>query len=214
MAPVRFDVVVFDLGGVLVQIAHDWRTAHTLAGFDPHPVLDDADFERAFVEFGSAYQLGVLSTADFTQRQAEASRGAYTPAQIERILEVWSGLEYPDIHTVIDVIEAAGVATAALSNTNPAHWARLDGTAEYPTVARLQHRHASHLLGLMKPDPRTFAAFSARTGFDGARTLYFDDSTTNVEAARAAGWSAAGVDPRQPTAPQLLAHLRSHGFEA
>lgn len=212
MAQPRFDVVVFDLGGVLVQIAHDWREAHTTAGLDPHPILDDPDFEDTRATLGTAHQLGALADADFYRLTADASRGVYSAAQVERILHVWSGPEYPDVGIALDAVEAAGVATAALSNTVPAHWARLDGTSEYPAVARLQHRHASHRLGLAKPDPRIFEAFTALTGFEAERTLFFDDAAANVEAARAAGWSAERVDPAHPTAPQLLAHLQTHGF--
>lgn len=207
MTPPPFDVVVFDLGGVLVRIAHSWAHAHALAGFPPHPIVDDPDFERVRVELGTAHQLGALTNVDYYRRKAEASRGAYTPADIERIIEVWSGAEYEGVGAVIDALDAAGIATAALSNTNPAHWARLDGTAEYPTVARLSHRHASHLLGLLKPAPAIYDAFSAITGFAPERTLLFDDAPANVDAARARGWTAELVDPQGETARQLLAHL-------
>ena len=164
-----FDVVVFDLGGVLVQIAHSWAEAHALAGFDPHhPILVAPDFERARIEHSGAHQLGRLASPDYYRLKAEASRGAYAPADIERIIAVWSGAEYPGVSAVIDALDAARVATAALSNTNAAHWQRLDGTPEYPTVGRLRHRYASHLLGVVKPDPRIYAAFSAATGFASA----------------------------------------------
>lgn len=212
MTAAPFDVVVFDLGGVLVQIAHTWAEAHGLAGFAPHPIVDDPAFEQARIELGGAHQLGTLPSAEYYRLRAAASQGVYAPADIERILEVWSGAEYEGVSAVIDALDAAGVATGALSNTNPAHWARLDGTSEYPTVARLGHRYASHLLGVAKPDPRIYAAFSAATGFTPARTLFFDDAAGNVGAARAFGWSAELIDPHVPTAPQLLAYLARHGL--
>jgi putative hydrolase of the HAD superfamily len=212
MSPARFDVVVFDLGGVLVQIAENWAHAHDLAGLPPHAIAHDLEFERRRVELGADYQLGRMSTADYYSRVAEASRGGYTPAAVERLHHAWSRPEYEGVGGVIDALEEAGVATGALSNTNPAHWARLDGTSEYPTVARLQHRLASHLLGVEKPDPRAYERFCEETGFDPARVLFFDDVLTNVEAARGSGWTAFAIDRHAPTAPQLLQVLGRVGI--
>ncbi len=62
----------------------------------------------------------------------------------------------------------------------------------------------------MKPDPRIYAAFSAASGFESGRTLFFDDALANVEAARALGWTAELIDPHAPTAPQLMRHLVVH----
>ncbi len=212
MASTAYDIVVFDLGGVLVQIAQSWAEALQLAGLAPHRGRTGDAFDRARVALGEAYQLGALTSAEYQRRLAAASGGAYVPADIALILDAWSGLEYDGVGAVVDAVESAGATTGALSNTNPAHWARLDGTAEYPTVARLRYRHASHLLGVAKPDPRIFEAFSAAVRVPPGRTLFFDDAPVNVEAARRSGWAAEAVDPDQPTAPQLLAHLRRHGL--
>lgn len=48
--------------------------------------------------------------------------------------------------------------------------------------------HYAADLGAKKSDPAFFAAVEARTGFSGAELLLIDDTTANVEAARAAGW--------------------------
>lgn len=203
-----FDVVVFDLGGVLVRIAESWAQAHQQSGYAAHPITSDAAFEQARSVLGALHQVGRLSNHQFYEGLADASAGAYDAADIERIFGAWSGPEYDGVGAVVDALDAAGVATGALSNTNAAHWPRLDGTSEYPTVSRLRHRHASHLLGVAKPDLEVFAAFSAATGFEPARTLFFDDVERYVEGARAAGWTAVHVDARRQTAPQLLEALR------
>lgn len=212
MSAARFDVVVFDLGGVLVQIAESWAHAHDLAGLPPHDIARDREFDRRRADLAAGYQLGRIETSEYYSRVAEASRGAYTPAAVERLHHAWSRSEYERVGDVIDALEGSGAATGALSNTNPAHWARLDGTPEYPTVARLQHRYASHVLGLEKPDPRAYERFSAETGFEPARVLFFDDVLTNVEAARGSGWTAFAIDRHAPTAPQLLRILAREGI--
>lgn len=203
-----FDVVVFDLGGVLVQIAESWSQAHERSGYPPHAVPANAAFDRARSALGALHQVGRLPNQEFYEGLASASAGAYAAADVERIFGSWSGPEYAGVGAVVDALDAAGIATGALSNTNPAHWPRLDGTGEYPTVARLGHRHASHLLGVAKPDVAIFNAFSAATGFAPSRTLFFDDVLGYVEGARLAGWTAVHVDARRQTAPQLIEALR------
>lgn len=209
-----FDVVVFDFGGVLVRIARTWTEAHALAGLEPHPIVDDPVFLERRIALGEAHQDGSLDSPSYYRLKAETSGGVYSPDDIGRIIDAWTREEYDGVGRVLDALEVAGIETAALSNTNPAHWARLDGTAEYPTVARLRHRYASHLLRLLKPDPRIYEAcdraLEAATGLEGARVLFFDDSLPNVEAARAAGWAAELVDHEGDTVAQLLAALRAH----
>ena len=73
----------------------------------------------------------------------------YSPAEIKRIHHAWLLEEYSGVAATIDRIHAAGVATAALSNTNHAHWVRMN---EFPAVTKLQRRLASHELRLAKPD--------------------------------------------------------------
>ena len=48
--------------------------------------------------------------------------------------------------------------------------------------------HYSAALGVAKPDPRFFRAVEKRTGFSGSDILFIDDSVTNIDAAKAAGW--------------------------
>ncbi len=218
MNPHGIRIVVFDLGGVLVRIAQSWAEAHAAAGLANHRILDNADFAAQLANLTRAYDAGGLSPDQFEERVAAASGGAYTPGEVARVHHAISMNEYPGVGAVVDTIEAAGVETGALSNTNPAHWPRLIGqgsnSPEYPAVARLQHAHASHLLGVAKPDPRIFAAFAKATGFPPSAILFFDDRAENVLGAGNAGWHARRIDHAGDTASQLLRHLGSFGITA
>lgn len=218
MARHEIRIVVFDLGGVLVRIAQSWAEAHAAAGLADHAVLDNADFAEQLGNLTRAYDAGELSPDQFEERVAASSGGAYTPGEVGRVHHAISMDEYPGVGAVVDTIQAAGVSTGALSNTNPAHWPRLTGQGsdipEYPTVARLQHAHASHLLGIAKPDPRIFAAFADATGFPPSSILFFDDRAENVLGAGHAGWYARQIDHAGDTASQLLRHLGSFGITA
>lgn len=218
MTPHGIRIVVFDLGGVLVRIAQSWAEAHAAAGLPNHAILDDADFAEQLANLTRAYDAGELSPVQFEERVAASSGGAYTPGEVARVHHAISMDEYPRVGAVVDTIQAAGVSTGVLSNTNPAHWPRLIGqglaSPEYPTVARLQHAHASHLLGVAKPDRRIFTAFGNATGFPPSSILFFDDRAENVLGAGRAGWHARQIDHAGDTASQLLRHLGSFGITA
>lgn len=164
---------------------------------------------------------GRLSEDEWARRLFAALDRAYTPAELMRIHDAWLAPEYAGAERLVEDLHGAGVATACLSNTNHSHWVRLvhhDGRAalagapEFPAVQRLGRHHASHLLGLAKPDPAIYRAFEAANGVAGGEILFFDDLPENVEAAHAVGWRVEAVDPHvDTTAPQLREHLRRHG---
>jgi len=211
-APVR--IVVFDLGGVLVRIVRSWGEAHVAAGLAPHPIVESAAFNAARAELAHAHQVGAMAPAAYFQAVAAASEGAYSAGDVEAILEAWQSAEYPGVDEVVSEIEQAERATGALSNTNAAHWASLrpvSGTPRFPTVARLQHAHASHLLRLAKPDPAIYRAFERETGFGAGDVLFFDDLEENVAVARSVGWRAEVIDHSGDTAAQLRGHLGRYG---
>ena len=206
------DLVVFDLGGVLVQIVRSWAEAHARAGFPAHPLAEDAAFLARRAPLLDALSTGHIAPAEYYAGVAGASHGLYTPDEVRRIHLAWHWAEYPGVDAVVAAIEASGVLTAALSNTSEPHWADLRGPASrYPTVARLHHAVASHLAGVLKPDPAIYRAVEEASGIEASRLLFFDDLAENVEAARALGWRAERIDPTGDTAAQLLAALRQHG---
>ena len=215
MAKTRIDTVVFDLGGVLVQIARGWDDAHRLAGFDAdHPGLTSDLFRENQRDLANAHQRGELTSDEWIEGVSEASGRAYSPEDAMAILDAWTIEEYPGIAEVIDAIHDAGLATAALSNTNARHWELLGPATgdftNYPNLERLGQLHASHVLGEIKPDIEIYDAFSEAADLNGSRVLFFDDMLPNIEAARRYGWAARHIDYANNPAAQMMATLRHH----
>ena len=75
----------------------------------------------------------------------------------------------------------------------------------------IQHRHASHLFQLEKPDQAIFEAFEHATQARAVDILYFDDLAQNIAAATQAGWRAIQIDPHCETVPQIRRALALHG---
>ena len=198
----HIDLVVFDLGGVLVQIVRSWAEAHERAGLSfPPPSASEFEARRAALP---RHDNGI------------DDQGVYTAEDVRRMSDAWLIKEYPGISRVFDALKAACVDTAVLSNTNDAHWVRLyvqpQDEPEFPTLARAKHRFASHVLGVEKPDARAYRHVERVTGHSADRIMFFDDLLENIEGARAVGWTAELIDHTGDTASQMLASLRRRGI--
>ena len=206
----RAPLVVFDLGGVLVRIARSWAEACEAAGVASRA---GRPAEVVLEESGlvAAYQVGGLDDDTFFTGASRAL-GGYDPREVERVHDAWLRGEYPGAGALLDALEARGVETGVLSNTNAAHWRRM--TAEggaYPAVRRVRHAHGSHLLRAAKPSRLVFERFEAAVGRRGGDVLFFEDSPANAAAARAHGWRAHVVDPAGDPPAEILALLRAEG---
>lgn len=206
LSPIR--LVCFDLGGVLVRICRSWQEVCDAAGFDMriacnngHPAVDG--WQELSVQLG----LGLIDEATWATRISELIDGAYSPDELRMLHQAVLLGEYDGVCEVIDSLHEVGIETAALSNTNHAHWEQL---LEYPAISRLHHRHASHLLGLHKPDQAIYRAFEQHVNYRGNEILFFDDLPENVASAQAVGWNAVQIDYRGNTAEQFLTALQSH----
>jgi putative hydrolase of the HAD superfamily len=206
----RVPLVVFDLGGVVVRICRSWREGCMAAG-----VAHRAEADAALAGAGARglvdlHQRGRLACDAFFREVAGAS-GVHSPGEVERVHRAWILGDYPGIADAIDRIHGAGLATACLSNTNATHWEQLRAS---PAFMRIGARHASHALGLAKPDAAIYRAFERESGVPAASLVLFDDLPENVAAARACGWTAFEVDHAGDTAAQVLGALRGMGAMA
>ncbi len=201
-------LVCFDLGGVVLRICRSWAEGCAAAGID---VRDDSLWRRtrpARSELIVQYQTGRIDGSAFACRASALVGGLYSPAEILGVHRSWLLGEYEGVRGVIDRLHTAGVDTAALSNTNHEHWARM---ADFPAVMRIRHHLPSHRLGLHKPDPSIFRRLEQVLGYAGGEILFFDDAEDNGAAARRLDWRARVIDPAAPTAPQMGEVLGAHG---
>lgn len=198
--PIR--LVCFDLGGVLVQIAHTWEEAAALAGYR----LSSAPRSLISLPEMDPYQAGTISADDYltgVQRYLQLSSIDAALSVHDFILKA----PYPGTLELIEGLHQYGIATACLSNTNALHWKEMVEGDRFPNVNALQFRIASHELGLNKPDPAFYAAVERVTGVAGHQIAYFDDTAGHVEGAKACGWNAFLIDPTGDTSAQMRSRL-------
>lgn len=105
----------------------------------------------------------------------------------ERFTQIWISAFRPDEAVIALVIELkARCGVALLSNNSTMVRSGLESA--YPHVMELfRPRLFSADLGLMKPDPRVFAAALELLGCEGHEALLIDDSVNNVSIAESLG---------------------------
>jgi len=197
-------LVCFDLGGVFIRLQPDLASACRDADVEYRGGWEHLASDAPRLELIERYQIGAIDCETYHRAMSDLSSGRYTPDEIEAIHRVWVIEPYAGIDTLLDEIESSGLATACLSNTNASHWRWLGSVAPF---TRLQHRHASHLLGFHKPDERIYRAFERAVGRAGDSILLFDDLSENVETARRLGWQAHRIDPTGDTVAQMRTFL-------
>ncbi|GAA1269092.1 HAD family phosphatase [Saccharothrix xinjiangensis] len=172
--------VVFDYGEVLSRPTGALPELADLLGA---PL---ADFERGYWATRDDYDRGQPELEYW--RAVGAAVGVEVDEELARRLTDVDvrGWLLPDPGSVelVEELAAAGVPLALLSNA-PVPFARV--AEREPWTRHFQHLVFSGDLGVVKPDPRIFAALAERLGADPADCVFFDDRQVNVDGANAAG---------------------------
>ena len=166
----RFELVVFDIGGVLVKTVQSFEEAHQHAGL-PFPPPSGPKFEArraALPRRGT----GAIDSEKYYPLFADASQGIYTAGDVRRISEASLIEEYPGIGSVFDAIEAVSVETAVLGNTNDAHWASFFAqTPEEPKFPTLASTITSSARPATSLTESSFSTIGKRTSKAPARSV-------------------------------------------
>lgn len=202
-------LVCFDLGGVLVRICRDWSEGCVAAGVPIRAFKTDDAHHAARHDLVMRLQRGQLDGPDFHVAMSHLLQGVWSPDEVARIDAAWLLDAYPGTEAIVHELNAAGFETACLSNTSHDHWSPL---CAYPAVTALRHRHASHLLGLAKPDEAIYARFEREVDRPPHEIVFFDDLPDNVATATARGWRAHRIDHTGDTATQIRAALADEGL--
>lgn len=186
-------LVLFDLGGVLVELDPSWPRR---VDRDPAAVFAWLAGSEAF----AAFERGELGEHAFFPEFARAF-DLPDPHVLAAAFDRWVVGHLPG---ALDLLDALPGPRALLSNTNVRHWACFD--PERDLRSRAGVALPSHLIGARKPDPEVWIRAEALLG--GPPALFLDDGPAIVAAARAHGWTAEVV--RGPA--EARAALTQHGL--
>jgi HAD superfamily hydrolase (TIGR01509 family) len=202
-------LVCFDWGGVILKICRSWEEGCKAAGIKAPSKKVAAKCLTKQDALAQRFQTGQMSDKAFFRAIAKESEDFHTIDDIAALHHAWLIEEYAGVDELIDELNSfADLSTALFSNTNASHWARMEEDFQVATL--IEHRHASHLFGLAKPDEKAFAAFERRVGAAGNQILFFEDTQAHVDAAKAFGWCAELIDHKGDTAEQMRTHLEQY----
>ncbi len=204
-------LVIFDLGGVLIRLCDGWEHACELARVTPAKPITDDD-KHQLVQLVCREEVGALAHGEF-YKQASPLLGL-TPDEALAMSDAWLRGPFDGIGDLIDAVHDAGLKTACLSNTNDNHWRAMTDPAHRNglPLGRLHHRFASHLVRDRKPNPTIYQHVAQATDTPPGAILFFDDSAENITAASAQGWQACHIkNPKDPV-PQMTSHLKRHNL--
>lgn len=173
--------LVFDLGGVLVGNAM----------FDDLPELlgqrlRTLDVRELWLSSAAVqrFERGLIDKTAFAdQLREEWGLSIGREALLERVAGWVKGF-YPGAAALVDRLRTR-FKIAYLSNSNALHWACLEEVLSHADVV-----FASHLCGLVKPDPLIFTHVADELALRPDEIVFFDDTATNVAAASRAGFRA------------------------
>jgi FMN phosphatase YigB (HAD superfamily) len=171
-------VIVFDIGNVLLRFSKE----RARKNFDKIEPGSGAILVKAMWEtrLGVDLERGRLSGRDFLRRAGKVRMGYKAFADAFRDI-------FTPIQTNLRLLERLSDSfdTALLSNTSEIHWPYLFKT--YPALKSARWKFGSHLLKLLKPDPRIYRKVSRETGYDFKDMVYIDDHPGFVRSAKRLG---------------------------
>lgn len=175
----RIEVILFDLGGVLVELGDYPVPPEWLPGNDGFTLAQWFSSETALL-----FEKGQIPAEEFSRR---FKKELAIQASIEQIMQSFSswpiGL-YAGAHELLTEL-GKSYRLAVLSNTNEIHWPRI--TQEFSIPAYFEHVFSSHLLHCAKPEQDIFKHVIKELKMNPRSILFLDDNLANVNVSRQLG---------------------------
>jgi putative hydrolase of the HAD superfamily len=186
MAAGAVDIVLFDLGGVLIELG-GVPVMRDLAGIGS----DDEVWRRWLTcPWVRSFERGHCSADEFASGVVSDWGLAVSPRRFLEMFRDWPRGPIPGAWELLAEVRSI-VPIGCLSNTNVMHWEHQ--VARWPILDAFDFRFLSFELGLVKPDAELFEEVSVRLPAGPEQVLFLDDNLVNTEAARSSGFSSAQV---------------------
>ena len=174
------EVVLFDLGGVLVDIGGIGDLA-VFAGESSEDELWRRWLECPWVR---SFERGHCDADAFSRGMVDSWSMSVDPEVFLETFASWPRGLLPGADELVRSISSS-MRVGCLSNTNALHAER--HWTEFGIADLFEDRFLSHEIGLLKPDLAAFEYVVERLDCPAERILFLDDNQINVEGARAAG---------------------------
>lgn len=185
----RFDVIMFDLGGVLIRLDGVQRMMAWTG-------LSNEDLWRRWLASPGVrgFESGRVPAEVFAKEMVAEFNLPLSPANFLAEYEQWPMGLFPGGVELLESLKN-DYRLVSLSNTNALHWQMI--VDNFDLARRFEVNLPSHLTGFLKPDVQAFQHAIGRLAHSPERILFMDDNQINVEGAREAGivaYQAHGVE--------------------
>lgn len=189
----RIKAVVFDLGGVLIDLHSDEARRELIErygllaqGFSRLARSNFASHPRSITELA---MIGKVGPSEYLEAfLAECTLKDQPGLRANRLSVL--GRERANVFEIVEQLKQGGSICCVLSNTIALHWEKLSSAADYPSLRIFDHVFASHLIECAKPEKTSFSFVANALKVRMSECLLIDDTPLNVNRAREAGWRA------------------------
>jgi putative hydrolase of the HAD superfamily len=185
-AATTFDVLLFDLGGVLIDFAGFEELGPLMTG-----AVDRAAVRERWIgsESVQRFERAEITPRRFAAGVVEELQLDLSPDEFLTAFVEWARGPYPGARSLLEWIPKS-YRIACLSNSNELH-TPLHRRSMEPLMERY---YFSDELGLVKPEREIFEHVIRDMDASPGRIAFFDDTPVNVEAAREVGIAAYEID--------------------
>lgn len=177
------DVVLFDLGGVLIELGGSAELGRLVG----EPSEEELWRRWLGCPWVRSFERGHCDPEAFSAGMVESWGLDLSPDAFLELFTAWPKGFYPGARELVDSL-AGRTRAACLSNTNALHtkleWSGTGVADLFETC------FFSHEMGHVKPDREAFEFAIASLGCAPASILFLDDNQINVDAARRVGLRA------------------------
>jgi HAD superfamily hydrolase (TIGR01509 family) len=169
-------VLLFDLGGVLVQTRGFASVKAMLGKAAREDELDDQTLRDWWLSSSSvrSFELGLVGPSEFATLFIEEWRVPVSPEEFLRDLATWIESPFPGAEELLAELRTKH-HLSCLTNCNELHW-----TALSPFLRHFDTSFSSHLLGRIKPDAGAYQSVLQALDAGPEVVWFFDDSRANV----------------------------------
>jgi glucose-1-phosphatase len=183
----QIQVVLFDLGGVLVELTG----VPTMLGWLENKITADELWTRWLTSpTVRAFERGRIAPDLFADQIIHEMSLPVGRTEFIATFTSWIAGLYPGALELVNSLPA-GIVRATLANTCVLHWPRLMN--DLALEPHFHHHFPSHLTGRIKPDEEAFQHVIDTMGCRPGRVLFLDDNRLNIETARRVGMQTAHV---------------------
>lgn len=186
----KYDAVIFDLGGVLIQLNYQ----KTVEAFT---ALGVQDFKAMYSQAAQTsifdnYETGKISTQNFVNTLKNYLPAHVTPNQI---VAAWNAMILDFTPENLEYIEQLSETHQLylLSNTNDIHFQKVERMLAKVSSKKISDYftkiYLSQEIGMRKPDSEVFQFVCNDASLNPSATLFIDDTEQHIQGARSIGLS-------------------------